>query len=179
MRRENEKTCLTLGRFLFYHFNMKFKQKNYKKCPRCGNKCMITQSKCEECGLLFSRLENASNKLAKKKILKFDTDFVVYTNQLPKDVKYWKLLLMTIFLGLFGGHYYYVGKYIKGGLMTASFIYLIFCVIFNAQMVTYLENSYFYVPIGIAALSWIVSLSYVIMKKFKVPIMVPESEVIK
>lgn len=155
---------------------MKFRKNNdYKKCPRCGNKCLKSQSQCEECGLLFQRMEFASNKAAKKKLLHFDNDYVIYTNQYPKDVSYIKLLLLTIFLGIFGGHYYYVGKYIKGGLMSISFVYLVFCTVFNAQMVEYLETYYLYLPIGIAAFSWMVSLVYVILKKFKVPVTIDMS----
>ena len=103
---------------------------------------------------------------------------MIYTNQYPKDVSYIKLLLYTIFFGIFGGHYYYVGKYVKGGLMSASFVYLIFCTIFNTQMVNYLENSYFYLPIGIAGFAWIYSMVCVICRKFRVPVTVelPESE---
>ena len=147
------------------------KLKNYKVCPRCGNKCLLNQDKCEECNLIFSRMQFASNKAAKKKIKKFDKDFVIYTNQYPSDVSRIKLVLYCIFFGIMGGHYYYVGKYIKGGLMSASFIYLIFCTIFNAQI---LENfsEYAFVPIGIAAFAWIVSLVLVLTKKFKVPVIV-------
>lgn len=148
------------------------KQKSYKICPRCGNKCLLAQQQCEECGLLFSRMQFASNKAAKKKLLHFDNDYIIYTNQLPKDVSYIKLLLYTIFFGIMGGHYYYVGKYIKGGLMTASFVYLIFCTVFNAQIIEYLESYYLFFPIGVAAIAWMISLAFVVMKKFKVPVIV-------
>lgn len=153
---------------------MKFKRKypKYKKCPRCGNKCLPAQEKCEECGLIFSRMQFASNKAAKKKIRKFDKDFIIYTNQYPSDVSWLKLMLYVFFFGLVGGHYYYVGKYVKGGLMSASFVYLVFCTVFNAQMVEYLETYYLYLPIGIMALAWIVSVIYVSTKKFKVPVIV-------
>lgn len=152
---------------------MKFGKNNgYKKCPRCGNKCLFHQSKCEECGLIFARLQFASNKAAKRKLRHFDKDFIIYTNQYPQDISYVKLLLYSIFFGLVGGHYYYCGKYVKGGLMTASFIYLIFCTVFNVQMVEYLESYYLYLPIGIAAFSWAVSIVYVGCRKFKVPVIV-------
>lgn len=161
---------------------MIFNKRNsaYKKCPRCNNKCLINQSKCEECGLIFSRLQYASNKAAKKKLIRFDRDFVIYTNQYPGDISYLKLILYTLILGLVGGQYYYVGKYIKGGIMTASFIYLIFCTVFNAQIMEYLAAEYFFLPIGFAAFSWIVSLIYVCTKRFKVPVMVdlPKVEVV-
>lgn len=152
------------------------KLKNHKVCPRCGNKCLINQEKCEECHLIFSRMQFASNKAAKKKIKKFDKDFVIYTNQYPSDISRIKLVLYTIFFGIFGGHYYYVGKYGKGAIMSASFIYLVFCTIFNTQV---LENfsEYAFVPIGIAAFAWIVSLVLVLTKKFKVPVIVEVPDV--
>lgn len=159
----------------------KFKKpKTHKICPRCGNKCLINQEKCEECGLLFSRLEFASNTAAKKKLRHFDTDYIIYTKQLPNDVSYLKLILFAFCLGLVGGHYYYVGKYIKGGLMTAGFVYLVFCTIFNAQLYATIE-SIAYIPIGILAFSWIISLAFVCCKRFKVPVIVelPKNEVSK
>ena len=86
--------------------------KAYKKCPRCGNRCLSAQDRCDECGLIFSRMKYASNKAAKEKIRHFDKDFVIYTNDLPSDVNWLKLLLLTFLTGLVGGHYYYVGKYV-------------------------------------------------------------------
>ena len=140
----------------------------------------MAQKECEECGLVFSRLQYTSNKAAKKKLRHFDTDFIIYTNQYPNDLSWWKLLFMTFLTGIFGGHYYYTGKYIKGGLMTGSFIYLIFAVIFNAQWSQKSETYLLYLPIGIAGLAWIVSLVYVAFKKYKVPVIVemPEQEVV-
>lgn len=156
------------------------KPKSHKKCPRCQNKCLIAQKECEECGLVFSRLQYTSNKAAKKKLLRFDTDFIIYTNQYPNDLTWWKVLLMTFFTGIFGGHYYYTGKYIKGGLMSASFVYLIFAVVFNAQWSQNSETYLLYLPIGIAGLAWMISLVYVACKKYKVPVIVemPEQEVV-
>lgn len=153
---------------------MKFqkKAKPFKKCPRCGNRCLANQSRCEECGLLFSRLEFASNKAAKKQLRHFDRDYVIYTKDLPKDVSFVKLLLLCIFTGIMGGHYYYVGKYIKGALMTLVFVFLLVCTIFNAQLVNLLETYYLYAPIGVGGFAWIVSLVYIISRKFKVPVLV-------
>ena len=156
------------------------KPKTHKKCPRCGNKCLMAQKECEECGLVFSRLQYTSNKAAKKKLRKFYTDFIIYTNQYPNDLTWWKVLLMTFFTGIFGGHYYYTGKYIKGGLMSASFVYLIFAVVFNAEWSQKSETYLLYLPIGIAGIAWMVSLVYVAFKKYKVPVIVeiPEQEVL-
>ena len=58
----------------------KKKRSAYKKCPRCGNKCLLSQEKCDDCGLIFSRLQYASNKAAKRRILKFDKDCIKMLN---------------------------------------------------------------------------------------------------
>ena len=141
---------------------MKFqkKQKPFKKCPRCGNKCLINQEKCEECGLVFSKLQFASNRAAKKKLLHFDRDYVIFTNRLPADVS--KV------------NFYYVGKYIKGLLMSLGFVYLIVGTIFNEQIVA-ANATLLYIPISIYALSWIVTFSCLLSKRFKVPIYFDES----
>ncbi len=131
---------------------------------------MQSQTRCPECDLIFSRLEFASNKAAKKQLRKFNRDYVVYTKDLPKDVSFIKLLLLTIFCGLFGAQYYYVGKYEKGILMTVSFVYLVLCTIFNAYIVEYMQFLYF--PIGLAGIAWMVSIVYVGSRKFKVPILI-------
>ena len=148
--------------------------KLFKRCPRCDNKCLQSATKCEECGLIFSRLEFATNTAAKNMIKKGDRDYILYTSNLPKDLSYTKLLLYTLFLGLFGAHYYYTGKYIKGILMTAMMAYAIVCLIFNAYLVDYF--SFLYVPIGLGVLAWIVSVVYVISKKFKVPVYIERAE---
>ncbi len=151
-----------------------FGTKTHKKCPRCGKKCPINQTRCDECDLLFERLKFASNKLAKEKIRKFDTDFVIYTNQYPSDVSWLKLLLLTFLTGLVGGQYYYVGKYWKGVLMSCGFALLLFGTIFNAQII---KNQYVSVPmyfvVGVYGIAWIVSLVRVGFKRFRVPILVP------
>ena len=148
--------------------------KIFKRCPRCDNKCLLNATKCEECGLIFSRLEFATNTAAKNMIKKGDRSYILYTSDLPKDISYTKLLIYTLILGLFGAHYYYTGKYIKGILMSAMMAYAIVCLIFNAYLVEYL--SFLYLPIGIGVLAWIVSCVYVICKKFKVPVFIETTE---
>lgn len=157
-------------------FKRKKREKPFKKCPRCGERCLSTQNVCPECDLSFSRLKYASNKAAKKRLKKFDSDYIIYTNQYPSDVKFWKIVLLSVFLGMTGAHYYYVGKYVKGGLMTASFVYLLFCTIFNAELAYFLEQYFLYFPIGVAAFAWVISVSYVAFRKFKVPVIVETPE---
>ena len=148
--------------------------KIFKRCPRCDNKCLLNATKCDECGLIFSRLEFATNTAAKNMIKKGDRSYILYTSDLPKDLSYTKLLIYTLILGVFGAHYYYTGKYIKGILMSAMMAYAIVCLIFNSYLVEYL--SILYLPIGIGVLAWIISCVYVICKKFKVPVFIETTE---
>ena len=144
------------------------KQKPFKHCPRCDMKMLATATKCEECGLIFARLEYATNTAAKEKIKNGDRDYILEITTIPKDVSYVKLLLYTLFLGIFGGQYYYVGKYVKGALMTLVSLYTLFCVIFNSQIVDYLN--FLYLPVGVGVLAWMISCMFVICKKFKIPV---------
>ncbi len=148
--------------------------RNIKVCPRCGNKCLKSQERCNECDLVFSRLEFASNKTAKRQLIRGNRDFVIYTKELPSDVKRWKLILYVLLLGLVGGHYFYVGKYGKGILMCFGLIYWISATILNPILANYMEANYLYIPISIYGVAWIVSLIFVLSKKFKVPILIDE-----
>lgn len=135
---------------------------------------LASAQKCDECGLIFSRLDYATNQAAKEKLKKGDRDYILMVSTLPKDISYLKLLLYTLLLGLLGGQYYYVGKYVKGVLMTLMFTYGIFCVIFNSLLVDYL--TILYIPMGVGVLSWMVSCMYVICKRFKVPVSIEMTE---
>lgn len=100
------------------------KIKEFKRCPRCDTKTVIYNDKCPACGLVYSRLINASNKEAKKAIKRGEKNKVICDKTLPSDVNKWKLFFMSLFLGMFGGHYYYIGKYKTGAVFTASTVLL-------------------------------------------------------
>ena len=148
---------------------MKLNGRQAKKCPRCGNKCLLSQSRCEECGLIFSRLDYATNACTKKRIKAGEKEYVIYTNKYPADVKYWKLLLFSIFLGWFGVHHFYVGKYVRGILCIVGFILTLACTIFNAVLLKYIEMILF-LPMALFALDWLFSITYIILHKYKVPV---------
>ena len=69
------------------------REKSTIECPRCSQKSLIGMESCPGCGLIFSRMEIATNKDAKRKMHRGDRDFIVYTSKLPGDVKFIKLLL--------------------------------------------------------------------------------------
>ncbi len=153
---------------------MKFKrEKSTFECPRCGIRCMKGVETCPECKLVFSRLALATNKDAKKKLLRHDKDFIIYTNKLPSDVSFIKLMLLTIFVGLFGGHCFYVGRYWRGGLLLTNSIILICCSVFN-EFLFKIDDGRFIAMIaticGLIMMVWAYDLVIVMMKKFKVPV---------
>lgn len=161
---------------------MKFKQKYAKMvtCPRCGMKTIEGVECCPDCGLIFSRLELATNKDAKRKIKRGDRDYIIKTNKLPSDVNYWALLLICLFLGPMGGHCYYVGKYWRGGILTTTFFALIMFVIFNAPLMAINDGALLGILAticGLIELMWVWDFVTILIKKFKVPVAIDlESE---
>lgn len=128
---------------------------------------------CEDCGLVFERLEMATNKDAKRKIKRGDRDFIIKTTKLPKDVKWWKLLLMAIFTGLAGGHNYYVGRYLRGAIYSIIFGITVLCVVFNSYIMAYWEGYMELIGgllIGPFGIAWLCDILFIIIRKFKVPI---------
>lgn len=152
---------------------MKLLRSKFVTCPRCGLKVPQGTPQCSDCGLIFERLQFASNKDAKRKIRRGDREYIIRTSHLPSDVKYWKLLLLVIFTGLVGGHNYYVGRYLRGIIFSCLFTLTILCVVFNSYIMQAFPQWMELIGallIGPFALVWLFDISMVILKKFKVPI---------
>lgn len=84
------------------------------RCPNCYGKIDKESGICTKCGFNKKSLEFSSNKKAKELKRSGDGDLVIETNILPSDVSKKNLLLFCGFLGVFGAHYFYVGKMIRG-----------------------------------------------------------------
>ena len=158
----------------------KKKEQNYKYCPRCDTKCIISADSCSDCGLVFSRLQIATNKDAKKKILRRDTDFIIKTADLPSDVNFFVLAGLSIFFGLFGAHSFYVGRYVRGLIALIPTLILISFVIFNEQMIaidgTGATLGVLTTLFGFFIFMWPIDIMLIFMKKFKVPIAIDIDE---
>ena len=147
-------------------------RKDVKKCPRCHQKCLLNQKTCTGCGLIFSRLEQATNYQAKKQFFKKDKS-VVMVKKLPKDVKKWKLILYCFFLGLFGAHNFYVGRYYRATYMlvigVASFI------LASGEYSQFYETfmSYFFIFPALLAVFWMFDFFNIVFNTFKVPVALP------
>ncbi len=153
---------------------MKFKLN--KKCPRCETKSPIAIVVCPNCQLNFQKFDMATNKEAKEAYRAGDRDQVLFRKGCPVDVSKIKLLLMCIFLGFLGGHYYYVGRYKKGIFFTAFFFVGVINAVVNSvlkvsptgdlwQVFTLLVLIW-----GIVLFMWIVDIANILFNRFKVPV---------
>ena len=158
---------------------MKIREKTTFECPRCGLKCLKGVESCPECGLVFSRLEIATNKDAKQKIRRHDKDFIINTSQIPSDVSYVKLLLLVIFVGIFGGHCFYVGRYWRGAILLVNALLLMSYVIFNDFLVN-VDGGKLIAALatlgGFVLLVWAYDVISVILKRFKIPVAIDVDE---
>lgn len=149
------------------------------KCPRCGLKMPDGTTSCEDCGLIFDRLKIATNEDAKRKKLRGDRKFIVNITTLPSDISYLKLLLFSIFLGIFGGHCYYVGRYLRGFLLTFNFVLLMAFAIFNNFFLTVWNGLFLEIVMPICGgilFVWFYDIVKIALKKFKVPVAIDLKE---
>ena len=150
-----------------------------KKCPRCEAKCLQGQLKCPVCGLIFSRVEQATNQAAWERLKNNEKEAVLYVKQVPKDKKKWKLILYTVLLGLVGGEYFYVRRWQRGLFYILGFILLFASVIFNSYLIGVWDGhliNVFAFFIGIYGIAWIMDIINVCLGKFKIPVSLPKEQ---
>lgn len=149
---------------------------NNKRCPRCNTKMPNEMLICPSCQLNFNKFNGATNAEAKAAMRKGEKHNVLMRKGLPSDVSKIKLLLITIFLGFTGAHYYYVGRN-KMGLF-----FSIFCGVglINSIITALIETtpsgdlyqifSLLTLVWGMVGIIWIVDIAKVCLNKFKVPV---------
>lgn len=151
---------------------IKFSKK--KRCPRCNNKCEKSLIICPSCSLNFNKLDIATNKEAKKALNEKDYSRVVYREGCPSDVSRVKLILLTIFLGFVGAHFYYVGRYKKGILYTCSFIIGVVYSLINSNLNPSGDAWEVFTLLAfvwaIVTFMWINDIIKVCLNKFKIPV---------
>lgn len=146
-------------------------KKLQKKCPRCEEKHLEQAVACSYCGLVFSRMELATNAAAKKIIKLGKKDKVVYVKKVPKDLKKWKLVLLTIFTGLFGGHYFYVGRYAKAVTFSILGCFFLTGAILSINSLSKGGAVYFFgIITGFLSIGWLMDIIDVIFNRFKIPV---------
>ncbi len=144
-----------------------------KKCPRCNTKCLNAQKKCEECGLVFARLSEGTNEEAKKQFWKKDKS-IVLVKEFPKDVVRWKLILMCFFLGLFGAHNLWVGRYYRGFFMlVVGLLSLVYVSLPSSEFLISLVSYIFILP-ALLAIFWVSDFVGLCVGTYKVPIAIKQ-----
>ncbi len=156
------------------------KEKTYRRCPRCERKNPLYQDKCDECGLVFSRLKKVTNAAAKKAISKKEYNKVLNYNVLPPDVNKWKLFFIALFFGWFGAHYVKIGKY-------KTFIFMVFSsvlIIVGALVIpaSWYDHQYLFLiawgtvaPAATSTMIWVISTFRILFGRFKVPVAIDET----
>ena len=133
--------------------------------------------KCSDCGLVFERLSWATNSAGKKMIKQGKKDKVVYVTTFPSDLKRYKVLLMCIFLGLFGGHCFYVGRQIRGVFMLiGGMFFIVGGTLAVLSVMPQAISSIVSIIVGSLGFVWIFDVVNICIKKFKVPVYIDFSE---
>lgn len=147
-------------------------RKDTKKCPRCKKVCLQSQKVCDECGLVFARLDEATNTEAKKQFFAKEKS-IVMTSKLPKDVQKWKLLLFCGFLGVFGAHNLYVGRFFRGFYMMFFGLLSLVYVSINTPseaILNFMSSWPIVVCVAMVTIFWVTDFIQVTFNKFKVPV---------
>lgn len=146
-------------------------------CPKCYGKVKKEQVRCPNCGFNLNLMQGASNKQAKKAKKSIYKDDILYTTQIPPDVSKKKLLLFSIFLGLFGVHNFYVGKFWQGlymcvctGLTTILSILIPGLGIVNQDNVLYITFQFLLIFQGINIILWVYNIFSIIFERYKIPV---------
>ena len=143
-----------------------------KTCPRCQLKVASSCEECPDCGLVFSRLNIATNKDAKTLKKRGEREYIVSTTTLPSDVNFIKLLCLAIFTGFVGGHCFYVSRYGRGVLLLLNFIMIVCLTVFNSQLIALSEAlvGVLCTVAGFILFIWFWDVFMIVVKKFKVPV---------
>ena len=157
-----------------------FTRKN-KRCPRCNFKVPSELAVCPKCQLNYQKFNLATNAEAKMAIRAGETDRVLYRKGYPSDVKKITLILLTIFLGFTGAHYYYVGR--KGWGIFFSIFFVVGLI--NAFISVYFKTAptgdlfqIFYLLVlvwGLVIFFWIIDIFKVCFNTFKIPVSLPRA----
>ncbi len=145
------------------------------RCPKCYGAVEKITNKCKKCGFDLNTLKEATNKKAKEKFRSGDGDLVLYTKKLPIDVSKTKLALFCGFLGLFGAHYFYIGKMFRGFLNLVISVFAIVFLTFymlNQQAIGIFAYIEYFVGIafGVVLIETIFDFINIIFNRFKVPV---------
>lgn len=145
-------------------------------CPKCYGKVDKQAKRCVYCGFDMRLLEGASNQEAKRIRKTIYKDDILYMKGIPADVSKKKLLLFSIFLGLFGVHDFYVGKFWQGLYLCISTSITMTLAIILMLMSSIVQNTiqiifeFMTIFQGIAVIIWITDIFKIGFERFKIPV---------
>lgn len=148
------------------------------RCPICGAK-MVNKQLCQYCNITDEQIYNASNKKAKKVRKEGNSDLIHFTTIVPKDVERLKLILFTIFLGVFGVNHLYINRLYRGIYSIVSMSLFVLFVILTFVGVQFLGFfNIVYQIVGYAGainvILWVSDIINVLIKKMKIPVVLAE-----
>lgn len=162
------------------------------RCPKCGARIPHESHICFKCGTRLTQIREASFLAVKEAKRTYQPEKIVYSTIFPKDLSYKNTLLMCLFLGLFGGHYFYTQRYPHAISYLICSAYFFACIIVPGAMVgfqvdfTIVIQSVYNTPTldaifvmscvcgAIIFVLWIKDIFALIFKKFKVPVVLKE-----
>lgn len=146
-----------------------------KKCPRCHEKYLISQKKCQFCGLVFDRLNYVSNKSARKEVIKLHRRNYIMTDEWPADASKKTALLLCAFLGFTGAHNFYLGRFYKGltvlfGLICSMVLLLIPYKSLAYEIIWYISL----LPAASVLILWVLDFIRIFLERYKIPVSIDE-----
>ncbi|MBE7076578.1 MAG: TM2 domain-containing protein [Clostridiales bacterium] len=149
---------------------------NNKRCPRCDFKMDKSLGVCPGCRLNFSKFNEATNEEGKHALKMGEKDRVIFRLGYPTDVKKWVMVLLCVFLGFTGAHYYYVGRKNMGLFFSLGFV----VGILNAGLMLSYSSarvgfwwdifSILVLAWGVVLLIWIIDIAKIVFNRFKIPV---------
>lgn len=154
------------------------------KCPVCGA-TLVGNVVCQYCGTTDKQVLNASNKKVKEYRQTGNTDMIHMTTILPSDLVRWKVVLYTILLGWLGINYIYVNRPIRAGFSMGTSIACVVIYTLNLfvsfssktlQLGFDIIYEVIFYSMAINVVIWVFDIISVLLKKFKVPVVLASKE---
>ena len=152
------------------------------KCPICGAK-MVAKQLCPYCRITDEQVLNASNAKVPEYRKQYKQDSIHYTTVIPKDISRLKLILFTIFLGIFGAHHFYVHRNVRGIFsivsVSGSFLMLLLGIIFHVTSSAIIFNliyDIFFLTLTINVIMYLFDVIAVLCKSYKIPVVLADKK---
>ena len=154
------------------------REKKWQKCPRCKEKAFAVEKKCDNCGLIFERLNDASNKEAKKCLFRGEREKVVKMYGFPADSNRWICATLCAFLGWAGAHSFYVGRYLKALFsLCVSLLTCILILLLEPSVQAYIYKTWMLLPSALCFYFWFYDLALILLNKYRVPVAINKERI--